>query len=123
MIPRAASAAALACYSALVVSAALLAADHTHELLPGAGILRAALGLALAFAIARPDGRFDRWVVAYVVYFGVIGLVTVGGQLWQRYVPDSAGMYILIDPVFFAVTLGSEALLAVAAAALFAAKR
>jgi len=99
-----------------------VAGDHLHEL-PGIPFARALLALGMAFAAARPDARFDRLVVAFLVWFGVFGLIGISGQLWQRYVPDDVGEYILIDPVFFSVTVGSELLLLVAGLSLVGARR
>lgn len=108
-------------YAALVISAGLVAGDHLHELLPP--VFRAMAALGLAFAVARPDGRFDRWAVAFLAWFLATGAVTVAGQLWQRFVDDGTGNYVLIDPVFLTVSACSTLLLAIAAFALYGAKQ
>ena len=109
-------------YAALVVSAQLAAGDHIHELAI-ASYARAALALGLAFAAARPDGRFDLWIALFVGWLAAIGAIVIAGQLWQRYVDDGTGNFVLIDPAFFAVTLASEFLLVVAGLSLFAVRR
>lgn len=108
-------------YAALTLSAGLVAGDHLHELFPP--VFRAMAALGLAFAVARPDGRFDRWAVAFFAWFIATGAITVAGQLWQRLVDDGTGNYVLIDPVFLTVSASSTLLLAIGALSLYGAKR
>ena len=108
-------------YAALVISASLVAGDHLHEMFPP--VFRAMAALGLAFAVARPDGRFDRWAVAFFAWFLATGALTVVGQMWQRFVADGTGNYSLVDPVFLTVSAGSTVLLAIAALSLYGAKR
>ena len=108
-------------YAALVLSAGLVAGDHLHELFPP--VFRAMAALGLAFAVARPDGRFDRWALAFFAWFLATGVLTVGGQIWQRFVDDGTGTYVLVDPGFLTVRACSTGLLAVAALSLYGARR
>ena len=108
-------------YAALVLSAGLVAGDHLHELFPP--VFRAMAALGLAFAVARTDGRFDRWAALFLAWFLATGVVTVAGQIWQRLVDDGSGNYVLVDPVLLTVSACSTALLALAAVSLYGAKR
>lgn len=104
------------------MSAQLTAGDHLREP-PGVPFARAALALWLAFAAARSDARFDRWVALFVGWLSATGAVAIVAQLWQRYVPDSTGNFVLIDPALLAVTVASEFLLLVAGLSLVAVRR
>ena len=99
-----------------------MAGDHLHEL-PGIPFARALLALGVAFIAARPDARFDRWVALFVGWLTATGAIVIGAQLWQRYVPASDELRILIDPVTLSVTVASEMLLLVAGISLVGARR
>ena len=109
-------------YAALVIAASLIAFPYLREL-PGAALVRGIAALGLAFAVTRFDASWDRWTVAFIVWFGVFGVLPVVAPLWQRYVPTSDELRILIEPVSFGVALISQVLLVVAGLSLAAARR
>lgn len=101
-------------YAALMLAVTVLAARYVFGIAPGMGPVFVVASLGAAFAVARPDGRFDRAVVVFVALSLAIWAVSIGGQLYQRYVPPSDELRILIDPLRLGVALASEGLLAIA---------
>lgn len=69
------------------------------------GFVRAAAAAVLAVGIAFHSRVAARLATAFAGAFGFFGVVSLAGQLYQRYVPDSAGMYILLNGVAVTVTL------------------
>jgi hypothetical protein len=109
------SAAGLAGYAALVaVAVALEGRTVPHGFAGPDAAIRAALALGLAGAVLMRPQRAWRYVVWYTVWLGAFGAVAVGGQLFQRYVADGSGNYILINPTMFALSIAMEMALAVA---------
>jgi len=113
MQPLVASAAGLIAYAVLVTLSALPGSGVTPEL--GGGVLAlvmrgiqltAALALAAALLIGAAPAR--RFAVAFALWFGAFGALSIAGQLVQRFVPDGSGNFIIINPTNFAFTLATE---------------
>ena len=120
MTYRAACALALAVYAAIVLismTAPGSRADVTYGTYP----LRALAALLLALAVLWPSSWADRVVGVYIAWFAVLGLLSLIGPLYQRFVPDSAGMTIYIDTATYSVAFASE--IALIASALAWARR
>lgn len=80
---------------------------------PGEVLARAAVATALGAALVLRTRFAVATACVFAAFFGLWGLVSLAGQLSQRYLPDSAGMYISLNPVAFTVTLASTAFLLV----------
>lgn len=103
------SAAGLVAYAMIVAIGAWRGAGLMPAAVVGSdAYIRAAVAIVLAtLVLIRP--RIGRpLVMTYAIWFGSFGLAAIVGQLYQRYVPDGAGTYILINPAMFAFTLGCE---------------
>jgi hypothetical protein len=74
-------------------------------------LVRAAAAIAIGAGLISRVGLAPFAASFFATVLGLSGLVGIGGQLYQRYVPDSAGMYILLNPVAFTVTIVSTSLL------------
>jgi hypothetical protein len=115
---RVLNAGALIGYAALVAFSALPASGATPELGGGAvnfvlhGIRFAgALALAVALLIRVPAGR--RLAIAFSLWFGAFGAISLAAQIYQRLVPDGTGNYIIINWTNFALGFATEVALLV----------
>jgi hypothetical protein len=111
------SASGLAAHAALIAVAAALAGRAVPPGFVGPDAsIRAALALGLAAAVLVQPRRAWRFTVGYAVWLGAFGAMTIGAQLFQRYVPDGSGNYILINPTMLALSIAMETALFVALA-------
>jgi hypothetical protein len=83
-----------------------------------AAVIRIVASLALALALLFGVREARILTIAFATWVAVFGAVAVAGPLYQRLVPDGAGMYVLIEPVSFGSALASEIALIVTLAAL-----
>lgn len=81
-------------------------------------IPRAIAALVLALGLLARSRVIDLLAVAYIVWFGIWGVIAILGPIYQFVVPDSAGMTIVPDTVRSGVALASEVALVAAAIAI-----
>jgi hypothetical protein len=81
-------------------------------------IPRGGAALLLAVGVLQRSRVLDLLALAYMVWFGMWGIVAIVGPLYQFLVPDGAGMTIIPDTVRSGVALASELALVVAGIAL-----
>lgn len=105
----------------LVYSGIVIAGDWPREgLVTGhpqpEALIRSGVAASLAIAqLAR--GSFARASFAFATWLALFGVVAIGGQLYQRYVPDDDGNWIL-EPVRFWTSVASTIVLIAATVAL-----
>jgi hypothetical protein len=81
-------------------------------------IPRALVAVLLALGVFLRSRLADLIAVAYIVWFGIWGVIAILAPIYQFVVPDSAGMRIIPDSVRSGVALASEVALIAAAVAL-----
>lgn len=107
------SAGALIAYAVLVALSASPESGATPEM--GGGVvglvaegIRVTTALALAAALLMRLRQARRLVLAFSIWFGLFGALSLAGQLYQRFVSDGSGNYIIINRTTFAFNLATE---------------
>jgi hypothetical protein len=72
---------------------------------------RLIVALALAGALLFVGTPASHWAFAFAAWFGAFGALSLFGQLYQRFIPDGSGNYILINWPHFSLVVASEAAL------------